>query len=94
MKKYKALVSFSFRDYGNHSGVWRDGCNTAICMGSVCRPDDMAIYCRSLSAYLLEMAHQYDHAKDFCAPEFDKQHREMQLEKVRQLMTPIFEKEV
>ena len=54
----------------------------------------MATACQCLAAHLLEMAHDYEHAKDFCAPEFDKEHREIQLDKVRQYMTPIFESEV
>lgn len=93
MKKYKTLMSFSFRDYGDHSGVWHDGCKVPVCMGGRAGFSDMATYCRSLSAYLLEMAHNYDNAGDFTIPKFDKQAREIQLDKVREYMTPIFESE-
>lgn len=93
MKKYKTIMSFSFRDYGGYAGVWHDGCKVAICMGQRKVFSDMSTYCRSLAAYLLEMAHNYDNAEDFTMPKFDKEHRETQLEKLRELMTPIFEKE-
>lgn len=93
MKKYKTLMSFSFRDYGESAGVWHDGCKVPICMGCSRSPADMATYCRSLAAYLLEMAHNYDNANDFTFPKFDEQARLNQLEKVADIMKPIFESE-
>lgn len=91
MKNYKTVCSFSFRDYGHMAGVWRDKCKQPICMGLSNDAHDMASYCRALAGTLLEMAHQYDHNDDFCTPEFDKQHQEIQLEKLRKTMQPIFE---
>lgn len=94
MKKYKTLASFSFRDYGDSAGVWDDKRGSFIFLGNSGNLQDMATACQCLAAHLLEMAHDYEHAKDFCAPEFDKEHCEIQLDKVRQYMTPIFESEV
>ena len=91
MKKYKKLISFSFRDYGDCAGVWDDRRKTFIFLGDSGNSQDMATACQCLAGYLLEMAHNYEHAKDFCAPEFDKEHREIQLDAVRHYMTPIFE---
>lgn len=93
MKKYKTLMSFAFRDYGESAGVWHDGCKVPICMGCSRSPADMATYCRSLAAYLLEMAHNYDNAGDFTMPKFGKDAREKQLDKLREIMKPIFESE-
>lgn len=93
MKKYKTLMSFSFRDYGEPAGVWHDGCKVAICMGQNKGFSDMATYCRSLAAYLLEMAHNYDNAGDFTMPKFDKEHREKQIDKVREMMKPVLAKD-
>lgn len=90
MKKYETMFSFSFRDYGDFSGVWRDGCRVPICIGDSKSLSDMATYCRSLAAYLLEMAHNYDNAGDFTLPKFDNQSKEKQLEKLRDLMETNF----
>lgn len=92
MKKYKTMFSFSFRSYGDNAGVWHDGRKTPICMGTGFSHTEISIYCLSLAAYLLEMAHDYEHADDFVIPVFDKEHREAQLEKLRALMMPVFEK--
>lgn len=94
MRKYKTLFSFSFRDYGDHAGVWHDGCKVGI-LSIYRKPthDDMADYCRALAAYLLEAAHYCEHADDFCAPDFDKEHREKQFDELREMMKPIFAKE-
>ena len=86
MRKYKTLFSFSFRKYGDFAGVYRDGCKMPICLGAGKSPSDMAEYCRSLAAYLLEMSHNYDNAKDFTFPKFDHEHREKQLDKLREIM--------
>ena len=94
MKKYKTLMSFSFREDKDSLGVFNDNTNSFIFLGNPGNMQDMATACQCLAGYLLEMAHNYEHAKDFCAPEFDKEHREIQLDKVRQYMTPIFESEV
>ncbi len=93
MNNYKTLFSFSFRDYGSSAGVWHDGCKVPICMGINKCNSDLATYCRSLAAYLLEMAHNYDNADDFTMPLFDKEAREIQLDKVRKIMQPICEEE-
>lgn len=93
MKNYKTLFSFSFRKYGDCAGVYHDGCKTPICLGAGESPPDMAEYCRALAAYLLEMAHNYDNAEDFTMPKFDKEHREKQLDKLREIMKPVFESE-
>ena len=53
----------------------------------------MAEYCRALAAYLLEMAHNYDNARDFTMPKFGKDAREKQLDKLREIMKPVFESE-
>lgn len=90
MKNYKTLFSFSFRKYGDCAGVYHDGCKTPICLGAGESPPDMAEYCRALAAYLLEMAHNYDNAEDFTMPKFDKEHREKQLDKLREIMKPVF----
>lgn len=87
MRKYKTLFSFSFRKYGDFAGVYHDRCKTPICLGAGESPSDMAEYCRSLAAYLLEMAHNYDNAKDFTFPKFDREHREKQLDKLREIMS-------
>lgn len=47
---------------------------------------DAADACICLAEKLLAMAHAYDHAKDFCAPEYDKEEKEKQLEKLRHFM--------
>lgn len=86
MRKYKTLFSFSFRKYGDFAGVYHDGCKMPICLGAGESPSDMAEYCRSLAAYLLEMSHNYDNAKDFTFPKFDHEHREKQLDKLREIM--------
>lgn len=86
MRKYKTLFSFSFRKYGDFAGVYRDRCKMPICLGAGESPSDMAEYCRSLAAYLLEMSHNYDNAKDFTFPKFDHEHREKQLDKLREIM--------
>lgn len=92
MRTYKTLFSYSFRDYGDHVAVFLDDRKTLLFLGSH-TDSDMAEACRVLAAELLESAHQFDHAKDFCAPEFDKEHREKQLDKLREIMKPIFESE-
>ena len=94
MRNYKTLFSFSFRDYGDHAGVWHDGCKVGI-LSIYRKPthDDMADYCRALAAYLLEMAHNYDNAGDFTMPKFDKEHREKQIDKVREMMKPVLAKD-
>ena len=86
MRKYKTLFSFSFRKYGDFAGVYHDGCKMPICLGAGESPSDMAEYCRSLAAYLLEMSHNYDNAKDFTFPKFDHEHIEKQLDKLREIM--------
>lgn len=92
MRKYKTLFSYSFRDYGDKISVSLDDRDTPLFIGSH-NDYDMAEACRVLAAEMLECAHQFEYAKDFVAPKFDKENREKQLEKVRQLMSPIFEKE-
>lgn len=47
---------------------------------------DAAESCIMLAENLLAMAHAYEHANDFCAPEYDKQEKEKQLEKLREAM--------
>lgn len=42
--------------------------------------------CRALAAEMLKIAHNCDHAKDFCAPEYDKEEKEKQIEKLRDIM--------
>ena len=91
MRKYKTLMSFSFRDYGTDLSVFDDDNPVPLFMG--CNNNmDKAEGCRVLAAYLLEVAHTYDHAKDFCAPEFDNEQREKQLDELRKTMTHMYEK--
>lgn len=85
MKNFRRLFSYSFRDYGDHVAVFLDDMETPLFLGSH-TDSDMAEACRVLAAELLESAHQFDHAKDFCAPEFDKEHREKQIEELRGTM--------
>lgn len=47
---------------------------------------DAADACIYLAEKLLEMAHLHEHSRDFCAPEYDKQEKEKQLEKLREAM--------
>lgn len=92
MKKYKTLMSFSFRDYGTNLSVIDDKSPVPLFMG--CNNNmDKADALRFLAAYLLQYAHEYDHAKDFCSTEFDKEQREKQLDELRKTMTPMYEKE-
>lgn len=84
MKKYKKLFSYSFRDYGEHISVSLDDRNTPLFIG--CKNNaDMAEACRVLAAEMLERAHQFDHAKDFCAPEYDDAARDKQIEKMKKM---------
>lgn len=92
MRKYRTLFSYSFRDYGDEISVALDDRDTPLFIGSH-NDYDMAEACRVLAAEMLESAHQFEHAKDFVAPEFDNEHREKQIDKLRELMKPIFENE-
>lgn len=92
MKNYRTLFSYSFQDYGDHIALLRDNRNTPIFIGNHSN-NDMAEACRVLAAEILEVAHQFEHAEEFCAPEFDKEAREIQLGKVRKIMQPICEEE-
>lgn len=93
MRNYKTLFSFSFRDYGDNITVMRDKCKEFICMTQDKSPESMAWCYQRLAAYLLEAAHYCEHADDFCAPDFDKEHREKQFDELREMMKPIFAKE-
>lgn len=90
MRNYKTLFSFSFRDYGDNITVMGDKCKEFICMTQDKGPDGIAWCYQRLAAYLLEAAHYCEHSEDFVAPDFDKEHREKQLDKVREMMKPVF----
>lgn len=47
---------------------------------------DAADACLCIAEKMLEMAHLYNHAKDFCAPEYDNEEKEKQIEKLRNIM--------
>ena len=92
MRTYRTLFSYSFRDYGDKISVFLDDRNMPLFIGSH-NDYDMAEACRVLAAEMLECAHQFEYAKDFTAPKFDKEHREKQLDKLRERMKPVFESE-
>ena len=88
MNNYKTLFSYSFQDCGDHIALLLNNRNTPIFIGNRSN-NDMAEACRVLAAEILEVAHQFEHAEEFCASEFDKEAREIQLDKVRKIMKPI-----
>lgn len=92
MNNYKTLFSYSFQDYGDHIALLLNNRNTHIFIGNRSN-NDMAEACRVLAAEMLEVAHQFENAKGVCAPEFDKEAREIQIDKVRKIMKPICEEE-
>lgn len=85
MNKCRKLFSYSFMDYGDHVSIELSDRVHPVFVCSHTN-NDMAMACRELASEMLELAYQYDHAKDFCTPEWDDKEKKEQLEKLKNYM--------
>lgn len=84
MKKCKKLFSYSLECNGEEIELKSNIEGKPLFIG--CKNSyDMAEACRVLASKMMELAHEYEHEKDFCAPEYDGAARNEQIEKMRKL---------